>query len=232
MEQHLEVARDWVKSSVRRRCWIERMTALGMVGVALLCFGFWWVCVVGTLTGLAFIVSIAGIRLPNPMYVGLGVLLVQMGLFPFVRRAPQPTWRMDRTADTDEPLLIAPDHSGANMYWYNQDHDFSFKRVYLALFFCVPIALDEAWRHWRLSMHFGRVDREGLARLAAWLLERQSGAPLTELELALGIDNFDRVIEQAASLPGYHVIPREPQLIRLTEDAEVAMLVRPHEVAA
>lgn len=203
-----------------------------MVIVALLCFAFWWVCVVGTLTGLAFIVSVVGIRLPNPVYVGLGVMLLQVALFPFVRRAPQPTWRIDRAADTNEPVLIAPDHSGANVYWYNQDHDFSFMRVYLALFFSVPIALDEAWRHWRAGGRFARVDREGLAQLAAWLLERQSSAPLPEADEALVLENFDQVLEQAASLPGYHVIPREPQLICLTEDAEVAMLVRPHEVAA
>jgi len=223
MSANLSRVELWLDATIRQRALEARLAAVWHVVVCLFACIVWWVCVVGTLYGLWFILAFAGIRIPYPPLVGLAVFAFQFGLFRFVRRPEPPRWEVGHDLD-GEIVVTPPDHAGGRDYAYNQDHDFSFRRVYIGLFFAGPIALDEARREWRKPKRLSRLEREPAAQLAAILLDEQRKLSFGEIrERWLGA-GLKEAIDHAAFLPGFQMFSRDPQGMALTDGAKQELL--------
>jgi hypothetical protein len=215
-------AERWLNACVRDRVRHLRFQAAWHVLIGLVACGIWWVCVVGTLFAIWFTVRFAGISLPYPPYVGVGVYLFQLGLFFMVRRK-QAQWEITEDIEGNV-LVVPPEHSAAAQYVYNQDHDFSFRKVYVSLFFAAPIAFDEAIRAWKEAGRLKRLDYEPAAQLATILLDEQKKLTFGELKQSWLGSGFKEAIHQAAELPGFHLFSKDPQGVALT-DAAVSELL-------
>ena len=209
----------------------ERMAAIAMAGIFALAVAFWSIIVFG-LTGVAtFIFRFAGIGFPAPWIFLVAAWAAQLALFPLIRRRADPGWACESVEGTNELVLVKPDRGSGRMYWYDQDHDFSFKRAYVGTFFAAAIAADEAIRFWRKGARVKRYDAEGIAHIAAYLAAKAERASLTELQKNLHGVDLSTALAQAAELPDFNVFSGDPQAITLTESAIEGILIRPSEVA-
>jgi len=218
MSDHVGRAGRWLDGVVGRSVRVKRLAALWHAMIGLGFCAFWWVAVVGTLYGLWFVLAFAGIGLPKPYWFGVGVYLFQFGLFPLVRRPEPQRWEVAHAVD-GEVCAIPPDHTNAGNYAYNQDHDFSFRRAYVSVFFAAPIAFDEAWRDGRDAARLKCQPREPAARLAAVLLTEQKRLSFAELEHRWRSTDLKDALAAAAELPGFKLFSSEPQGVALTESA-------------
>jgi hypothetical protein len=208
-------AERWLKTSARDRMRGAWLTALGHFAIAVAACVAWFGITWGLMFMFAMIITAIGISFTFIVYA---VYALQAGLFIFVRRKATPCWEVSQDVD-GEVVVIPPDNSQAGDYAYNQDHGFSFKRVYIALFFATPIALDEAWRELRDAMRISKMDHKPAAQLAAMLIEEQRKLTFVEVKQRWQGSGFDQAIEVAAKLEGFQLFSRDPQGVALTDSA-------------
>ncbi len=181
MNDHLAAARAWARTMLDTRARDERLTAVALGGVFALAVGFWSVIVYGLTAVGVFIFRFAGIGLPEPWIFLAGAWAAQLALFPLIRRKADPGWTCEIVEGSNELVLVKPDRASGRTYWYDQDHDFSFKRAYVGTFFAAAISADEAIRYWRKGRELRGYDAEGIAQIAAYLIAKAERATVAEL---------------------------------------------------
>lgn len=213
--ENLDRAQRWLSAGVRDRVRGAFAAAAGYVFIACLGIVAWF----GITWGMFFILAILFTGLGIGPYVLLGLVYIsQAAVFPFIRRPHAPQWEIARDIDGNI-VLSPPDSSHQTDYAYNQTHGFSFKRVYISLFFATPIALDEAWRELREAARIRKLKQEAAARLAALLIDEQRKFSLAELREHMDADEMEEAITIAAKLTGFQLFANEPQGVALTDTA-------------
>jgi hypothetical protein len=208
-------AERWLKMCMQDRARGAWLTALGHFAIAVFACVAWFGITWGLMFMFAMIITAIGISFTFIVYA---VYALQAGLFVFVRRKTTPRWEVSQDVD-GEVVVIPPDNSKAGNYAYNQDHGFSFKRVYIALFFAAPIALDEAWREISEAARIRKLNMEPAAQLAAMLIEEQRKLTFAELKQRWQGSGFDQAIQVAAELKGFQLFSHDPQGVALTDSA-------------
>ena len=204
----------WLDAVVCSSVRVNRLAALGHCVLGLVALVAWFML----LFTVSFVARLFGSPF-NPTWFAVIVIVAQFIAFAFVRRPALERWQIAPGVDPGEIIAVAPDNSQAQHYAYNQDHGFSFKRAYFALFLAAPVALDEAFRDWREGTRLKRLQREPAARLAALLLTEQKKVTFDELANHWRGDDLVVALQTAAELPAFQMFGNEPQGVALSNSA-------------
>jgi hypothetical protein len=200
----------WVHATVRDHARGALVVACGYLLVAVAALGMWFFVIYGLMFMFALVLTAIGVGVN--VYVVFAVWLIQLVLYPLVRRPQAGEWEV--ATDVDGGVyVVAPERVSTG------DHAFTHRGVFAGLFFAVPIALEEAWREFRRWRRFARVETEPLARMASVLLDHQRKVTLAELQREMSSDQLARALIGARSLPGFQLFAGEPQGVALTDGA-------------
>jgi len=226
MSEFATEASAWTDNELSCRRSDARGTGLWQLTFGLGLMLVWYVALTGLYGAPYFILAFAGIAFPvSPWWFGLIWVGVQCLLFPLVRRRAQAGYEFVRAEDTGEIIASPPPTRLERVEAYGQDHDFSFRRGYVGIYFSAQIAIDEALREFAEIRRTRRFDRDGLARLAALLMSQHRKLTFPELATLLpGVDLLP-LLREASMLPGFHIHTQDPQGISLTEAGQQAVLV-------
>lgn len=225
MEQHLSFTQPWAKAVVRSRVRYHKLTAWVFLLVAsAACFVTAFV-IFGLFMVMGVVLGALGISPPHPTVIAPVATFFQFIVYFFARDAELPLLTVERADDTGELVLARP-AATARLGWYDQENGYSIWRTVASIALATPIAVAQAWRHFKRAGFMKQTDTDGLARLAAYLLSRMERADLPQIQRDLpGID-LPQLLPRLMNLPGFNVHLAEPQGVSLTEGGQETLLAR------
>ena len=218
MEDPLSRAQLWLRNVVREEIWSFRLLALWHITLALSACFIWFFLWVAAFFLCGWILVFAGIPVPSLQTVGMVGIGFQLLFTPWLARVRQPRWTFTVSADETEILALAPE-SRPKLAVYDQDHDFSFRRTFAAIFLAAPIALANAWHDLRRIRQLKRLELKPAARLAADLIQRQEKVTFNELLEMWEDEGLLDALETASELSAFQIFKNEPQGVALTSSA-------------
>lgn len=218
MEDPLSRAQLWLRKVVREEIWSTRWLALWHVALGLGACFVWFFVSIGLYFLLAWVIAATGLPIPTPALFGFSVITVQLLFTPWLARVKQPRWSFTVSADESEIIALAPE-TRPKLAVYDQDHDFSFRRAYVAMFLAAPIAFANAWQDLRRLRQLKRLQLKPAARLAADLIERQEKVTFSELVELWQDEGLLDALETASALSAFHIFKGDPQGVALSGTA-------------
>lgn len=225
MEQHLSLTRPWAVRLVRDRVRHHRLTAwVFLLFAAAACFVTTFV-IFGMFMVMAVVLAALGVGPPHPTVIAPVATFIQFVVYLFAHDADVPLLTVERADDTNELLLARPEHTG-RLGWYDQEGGYSIWRTVAAVALATPVAVAQAWRHYKRARYMESTDPEAVAKLAAYLLSRMEKATLADLQRDLPGIELEPLLPRLMNLPGFNVHMADPQGVSLTEGGQEKLLAR------
>lgn len=218
MEDPLSRAQLWLRGVVREEIWSYRWLALWHVVLGLGACFIWFFLWIAVFFLFGWVIAFAGIPIPSLEAVGQAGLIFQLLFTPFLARVITPRWTFAVSADESEIIAVAPEFR-PKLAIYDQDHDFSFRRTFAAIFLAAPIAFANAWLDLKRIRELKRLQLEPAARLAADLIQRQEKVTFSELIEQWHDDGILDALETASELSAFQIFKQDPQGVALTDSA-------------
>jgi hypothetical protein len=201
----------WVEKTVREHSRAALIHAGTQFVLALAGLGLWFGVSWGLMFMFSIVLSALGVGLNGYMLITLGLWAVQCGLYLVVRQRGNPAWEV--STDVDGNVLVsAPEHAA-------ESGELSHRGMLASIFFCVPVAIEDAMRAFRRALHIRRTHAEPLTRLTAELFEVQRKVSFEDLSQQMSSQTLKTAVSDATWLPGFQMFANEPQGISLTGTA-------------
>jgi hypothetical protein len=204
-------AEGWVESSVREHSRGAMLQALTYVLLAMGGMVLWFGVTFGLLFMFSLLLTVLGIGLGAYKYIVIGVYVLQCTTYLFVRHKESGRW--DVSTDVEGGVVVTAPEPGAG------DHGFVHRGVLASIFFCIPIALEEAIRAVDAARRIRHAELEPLARLTTELQYSERKRTFAELAEQMSDETLLTAVTDAACLPGFQLFANEPQGIMLTSSA-------------
>lgn len=218
MEDPLSRAQLWLRKVVREEIWSYRWLALWHLVLGLGACFIWFFLAIGVYFFFLWLILAARLPMPGPSGIAFGVVFIQLCFTPWLARVKTPRWTFTVSADESEIIAVAPDFR-RKLAVYEQDHDFSFRRTFAAVFLAAPIAFANAWQDLKRIRELKRLQLEPAARLAADLIQRQEKVTFSELIDLWQDEGILDALETASELSAFQIFKQHPQGVALTNTA-------------